>query len=93
MSVGSGLPASAVLATMAAVPGVDYVDLDVFDALDEASLVTEDPAALVGLTDRIVARRAVTDDDEPGGIRAAELVLVSPDAPDTLLLAQLTGGS
>lgn len=92
-TVGSGLPASAVLATMAAVPGVDFVDLDVFDFLDEASLVTDDPAAGLGLREQVPGRRAATDPDERGGIRPGELVVISPRAPDTLLLAQLTGVS
>lgn len=91
--VGDSLASSAVLATMAAVPGVEYVDLDVFDAVDETDLVSTNPASTLGLRPWIRAGRAATDPDEPGGIRAAGLVLLSPEAPDTLVLTELTGGS
>jgi uncharacterized phage protein gp47/JayE len=88
--VGVPLASSAVLAAMAAVPGVDYVDLDVFDSLDEEALVLDNPADTLGLQVVLRASRAVTDPDWPGGIRPAELVLVSPLAADTLVLSLLT---
>lgn len=87
--VGLPLPASALLGTMAAVPGVAYVDLDVFDALDEAALVADDPAAGLQLRRVLAAHRARTDPRAPGGIRPADLVLLSPAAPDTLVLSEL----
>ena len=88
--VGVPLASSAVLAAMAAVPGVDYVDLDVFDSLDEEALVQANPADGLGLRSVLAAGRARTDRDRSGGIRPAELVLVSPAAPDTFVLSLLT---
>lgn len=88
--VGVSLASSAVLAAMAAVRGVEYVDLDVFDSLDEEALVLANPADTLGLQAVLRAGRAVTDPDWPGGIRPAELVLVSPLADDTLVVSLLT---
>jgi predicted phage baseplate assembly protein len=87
--VGRSLASSAVLAAMAGAPGVDYVDLEILDALDEVGLVSADPSAGLQLRSGLAARLAETDPGVPGGIRPAELVLVSPLAPDTLVLAEL----
>ncbi|WP_206056558.1 putative baseplate assembly protein [Nocardioides sp. GY 10113] len=82
------VPASAVLATMAAVPGVASVDLGLFGAVDEAALVAEDPTAGLGRARVVRAHPARSDRSAAGGVVPAELVLLSPDAPDTLVLEE-----
>jgi hypothetical protein len=88
--IGEPATSSSLLATMAAVPGVVYVDLNVFDVLDETDLVGVDPGAGLALRTVIPARLAAFDALRPGGIRPAELVLLSPKVHDTLILSELT---
>ncbi len=73
------------------VPGVDYVDVDVFDSVkgtldkDELKKRTN-----LGLKNRIQARPAALE--EPGGdraIRPAELLYLSPAVPDTVILKEI----
>jgi len=88
--IGEPVTSSSLLAVMAAVPGVEYVDLDVFDSLDENDLVGTNPAAGLGLRPVVQVRLAEADPTVAGGIRAAELVLLSRSAHDTLILSELT---
>jgi len=88
--IGEPATSSSLLAVTAAAPGVEYIDLDVFDALDETDLVGEDPAAGLGLRTVVPARPAAPDGAVTGGVRPAELVLLSPSVRDTLILSELT---
>ncbi|WP_433305763.1 putative baseplate assembly protein [Actinoplanes sp. CA-030573] len=88
-----GQPAYAgeVLACAQAVPGVDYVDLDVFQGIAEL-----DGAALTGLAARltppprpVVPAATARFDRATGEIRPAELAVLSPAVPDTLILREI----
>lgn len=90
--IGQGVAAGEVLATVQAVPGVGYVDLDTLDALGETAVVSVDPAA--GLTRRAavpvsLARRDPNAPPGSGTILPAELLLLSPAVRDTLILSEL----
>jgi ribosome maturation factor RimP len=84
--------ASRVLSVIQATPGVAYADLDVLHAVSE----TIDPSALATLVEdlagpgqpppAIPARPARLT---PEGLRAAELLYLSAQVPDTLLLQEL----
>ncbi|MFE2124250.1 putative baseplate assembly protein [Rhodococcus aetherivorans] len=90
--IGQPVTSAAVLATIQATAGVEYVDLDILDSLGESELVAADPAAGLTLRTVVPARLAGPDPNASpgGGIRPAELVLLSPAAPDTLILSELT---
>ncbi|PXX60814.1 putative phage baseplate assembly protein [Nocardia tenerifensis] len=80
---------SAVLAEIQAVPGVVYADLRILDSLGETELVSEDPTAGLSLLPVVPAAPAAFDRGGPRGlgrIRPAELLILSPTAPDTLIL-------
>jgi predicted phage baseplate assembly protein len=86
---------SEVLSTMQGVPGVAYVDVDIFDHVAE----TVSPDALPQLLDnlrlnaRIIVHTARIDSAalDPGRrIRPAQLAFVTPEVPDTFLLRELS---
>lgn len=89
--IGRGIAQSEVLAAIHSVPGVIYGDMTIFDSIGEAQLVSADPAA--GLTLRKLVRAALARFDNtepgPGQILPAELVILRPSAPDTLILEAL----
>jgi hypothetical protein len=80
---------------MQAVAGVEYVDIRIFDAVSEA--VTE--AQLAGLATTLSPNSFVEAElshvdptalDPAGRIVPAELVILTPDIPDTLILTEIT---
>ena len=91
--IGQDVPASEVLAAMQGVDGVAYADLDTFGAVSAAdsanpqerlNQIAIDPPA-----DRVAAALARPDRNTPGVILPAQLALLTPDVPDTLLLKEL----
>jgi predicted phage baseplate assembly protein len=80
--LGQDVLSSEVLSLIEAVPGVAFVDLDALDAL-EPPLGTIAPAR----NDRIRVRLARATAGGP--ILPAQLAILEPDVPDTLLLSEL----
>ncbi len=95
--LGQDVLLSEVISTIQHVPGVNYVDVDVLDGISET--MTEDAAQLQQkLNDlsqpgagqprkRIPVSLACTI---RGPIRPAQLALLNPDLPETLILTELT---
>jgi hypothetical protein len=83
---------SEVLAAIQRVAGVEYADLDTFGAVSAANLATLQPslAGLAGTVQRVPAALAQPDKTVPGAILPAQLAVLTPDVPDTLLLKELT---
>ena len=86
---------SEAVAVMQAVPGVQYVDMRVFDSVAEN--VTAAQLAGLGATLQslpyVVAEMATPDPiatDPAKSILPAELVMLTPDVPDTLTLTEIT---
>ncbi len=93
MALGQDLPSSAVISTMAAVPGVDYVDLDVLLALADSDLTAAlanlaggpppDPGTLQPIIavygDRVVS----------GAPLPAQLACLQAAVPDSLILNEV----
>lgn len=74
---------------MQAVPGVVYVDVDVFDTISETDLLagfTASAASVLGLRDRIVIEPARF---EQGQLLPAQLSYLSSEVPDTLILQEI----
>ncbi|WP_125612944.1 putative baseplate assembly protein [Specibacter cremeus] len=90
--LGRSVATSAVIAAMAAVPGVDYVDLDVFQALDADALATglgdlggaAPPSAPVGRRVTVLPDRF-----DAGALHPAQLAWLRPDVPDALILNEV----
>ena len=100
-ALAQGVARSEVIAAMQAVPGVDWVDLDAFGAIDTidadtsapllpdritasvASLVAAGAAGTMPSAVQSARARRVTAD---GPLRPAELVILTPDVPETLVL-------
>jgi predicted phage baseplate assembly protein len=86
---------SEAVAVMQAVPGVQYVDMRVFDSVAEnvtASQLAGLAATLQSLP-YVVAEMATPDPsatDPAKSILPAELVMLTPDVPDTLTLTEIT---
>ena len=80
---------SEALAVMQGVEGVAYVDLRVFDAVAESIGVD----ALAGLADTLASQPRVVAEPAHGdgalGVLAAELAILSPAVPDTLILTEI----
>ncbi len=79
VNLGDTLYLADAVATIQAVRGVLYVDIDVFDTISEAKATTsftERQATTLGLNDRIDAG-------------ATSLIYLTPDVPDTLVLQEL----
>lgn len=88
--LGQDVTQSEVLSVIQSVPGVDYVDLDLLDSVDEKTL-EDDPnfGAKLTLKPRVnadLARPNETKDD----ILPAQLVFLSSGAPDILILGEVT---
>jgi hypothetical protein len=89
--LGQDVGASEILRVVQAVPGVGYVDLDLLSSIPE-DFTQDDLAALAGPIRgvahhrRIPARPARVDG---GAIHPAELVVLSPLVPETLLLSEI----
>lgn len=78
-----------VIAVIQAVPGVVYVDVDVFDTISEDELLAGFTASAAGgldLRDRILVEPARF---EQGQLRPAQLSYLSPEVPDTLILQEI----
>lgn len=78
-----------VIKVIQAVPGVVYVDVDVFDTISEDELLAGFTASAAGgldLLDRIAIDPARI---EQGQLRPAQLAYLSPEVPDTLLLQEI----
>ncbi|WP_144109688.1 putative baseplate assembly protein [Paraburkholderia sp. BCC1886] len=97
-ALGQDVALSEVQAAVQNVPGVEYVDVDVFDRIAQTG-VLQDLQRLAGPTgptlhQMIVARLAhVTrgvDAREPPVIRPAQIAYLSPDIPATLTLTEIT---
>jgi predicted phage baseplate assembly protein len=77
------------VSSMQRVAGVDYVDVDIFDALSEAQVIagfSVSAASYLRLRDRVVARSASA---ASGSIAPAEVAYLAPEIPDTLVLQEL----
>jgi uncharacterized phage protein gp47/JayE len=91
MDLGGTLFLSAAFATMQAIEGVEYADIDMFDVLDEASLeqsLFKATAPTLGLKDKISPGVAGYD-KKAGIILPAGLAYLTPDIPDTLILQEI----
>lgn len=91
VELGQDLLLADAIATIQGVPGVDYVDVDVFDRISESQLVGGfDPEQEAELDlkprDRVSVRGATRT---ATGIAAAELAYLSNDVPETLILQEL----
>ncbi len=93
--LGQDVALSEVISVIQAMRGVAYVDVDILDAIPENASLEEltKLAETLSLRPRLVAHMArvnpsATDPDEH--IQPAELVYLSPDVPDTLILTELT---
>ncbi|HRQ40304.1 MAG TPA: putative baseplate assembly protein [Chloroflexota bacterium] len=93
--LGQDVVLSEVISAIQAIPGVAYVDVDILDAIAGDASLEEltNLAHTLTLRPRIVADMAhinptATDPDEH--IQPAELVYLSPDVPDTLILTELS---
>jgi predicted phage baseplate assembly protein len=76
------------------VEGVQFVDVDKFDGVDEQQVVealagdaTKNLAQLIKLKKRVTANLAENETGPDKSIRAAELACFSPDVPDTIILS------
>ncbi len=92
LGLGEDLATSRVIASMAGVRGVDYVDLDLLEVYDETALA----AGLADLTGgpptaAAVGRRIAVAPDrfEDGVLKAAQLACLRPDVPETLMLNEV----
>jgi hypothetical protein len=86
---------SEAVSTMQAVPGVQYVDVRKFDSVAESVTAGQlaGLAGSLGLLSAVSAELAhvsPTATDPSKRILAAELVILTPDIPDTLILTEIT---
>lgn len=89
VEIGQDLLLADAIKTMQEVPGVAYVDVDVFDTISEADILAgfEAPAASkLGLRDRIPLEPGRF---EQGQLRPAQLSYLTPEVPDTLILQEI----
>jgi hypothetical protein len=100
-SLGQSAFLSEAITVMQGVPGVSYVNVDKFDAVSE-SVTASQLAGLAGSLKRknhILAQLArlnpnfdpTTDSDPCDRVLPAELVFLTPDIPDTLILNPIGG--
>jgi len=95
---GQDVLLSEVLGAAQAVEGVDYVDVDVLDAVDEGAILDAatgavDLAGTLALKTRVPVDPARVDPnatDPARRLRAAELAILSPQVPGTLILTERT---
>lgn len=86
--LGQSVTLSEVLSLMQSVPGVNYVDFDILDSVSEETLADLNFGAKLTLKPRVnakLARMNETRDD----ILPAQLVFLSRDAIDTLILEEV----
>jgi hypothetical protein len=93
--LGQGVDQSEVFGAIQAVGGVVAVDIDILDTIDEDQITqqltepTKDGlAGSLTLRAHISARPAMVVAEPSPHINAAELIFLSPDAPDTLILSE-----
>ena len=84
--LGQDVPAGEVLSAIQAVPGVDYVDLDTLDSIDESKLGKPTLSNLP----RVNAEFARFDKSK-GKILPAQLLFLSAEAVETLILEEIPG--
>jgi hypothetical protein len=94
--LGQGIAASAVVAAIQRIPGVAHVDLDTFGAIATMAGAPGERApqtpeaikhAIDGVADRVLPWvSAEPARSRPGGFLVAELLILSPDVPATLIL-------
>ena len=103
--LAQGVASSEVLSVIQGVPGVAYVDLDVFGAIATTVIdggtarpltpeETADAVAQVtarGVVPAVQSRRARREPDGKG-VLPSQLALLSPEVPETLVLNQVSGG-
>jgi hypothetical protein len=96
--LGQPVRLSEIVAVMQAVEGVDYVDVDLLEAVDEREADTPETLAV-----RLEAFAALAPDAIPrpwlpaavarlenNALRPAQLIYLAPDLPDTLILTEVT---
>ncbi|HEX2268917.1 MAG TPA: putative baseplate assembly protein [Pyrinomonadaceae bacterium] len=87
--LGQSVTLSEVLSLMQSVPGVNFVDFDILDSVSEETLADPNFGAKLTRKPRVnakLARMSTTRD----GILPAQLVFLSRDAVDTLILEEVT---
>jgi hypothetical protein len=90
--LGQDVTASEVLSVIQAIPGVNYIDLDLLDSVDEEKLNDPNFSASLTLRSRVNAELArVRTVDGTTDILPAQLVFLSADATDTLILEEIPG--
>jgi predicted phage baseplate assembly protein len=94
--LGQDVLQAEVLGVVQGVPGVAYADLDTLAALREDDLARADPSSVLALAQRVpvelarfrtAAERAAAADPSP--IAPAQIAVLTPDVPDTLVLSEL----
>jgi hypothetical protein len=93
--LGQGAFLSEAVSTMQAVAGVQYVDMQKFDSVSESVTAAQlaSLASTLGLNSFVEAELAHVDPtqvDPAKRIKPAELVILTPDIPDTLILTEIT---
>jgi predicted phage baseplate assembly protein len=93
--LGQDVFRSELISTVEAVEGVDYVDVDNFDALSQDTILDnlELLSNSIGLKDSIaveLARVDLAETDPEKRIKPAQLAYLTPAIPDTLILTELT---
>jgi hypothetical protein len=86
--LGQGVTQSEVLSLMQAVPGVNYVDLDLLDSVSEATLGDSNFGSKLTLKPRVDAALARINDSKDD-LLPAQLLFLSQDAADTLILEEI----
>jgi hypothetical protein len=86
--LGQDVTQSEVLSVIQSVPGVDYVDLDLLDSVNEAKLEDPNFGANLTLKSRVNADLARMN-DKKDDILPARLVFLSPAVADTLILGEV----
>ena len=86
--LGQGVTLSEVLSLMQAVPGVNYVDFELLDSVTEAKLNNPNFGAELTLKPRVNARLARMN-EKKDDLLPAQLLFLSRDVPDTLILEEI----
>lgn len=87
--LGQSVTLSEVLSLMQSVPGVNYVDFDILDSVSEATLADANFGAKLSLKPRVNASLARLNPKKKNDILPAQLVFLSRDAADTLILEEV----
>lgn len=86
--LGQSVTLSEVLSLMQAVPGVNYVDLEILDSVSEEKLSDSNFGAKLTLNQRVNAALARMNQAK-NDLLPAQLLFLSPDAADTLILEEV----